>query len=519
MKNKQVRATNDNSIIRLGRLRTFLSEIKKLFVEKESGKGLSSNDFTDTLLNKLNGIENSAQVNKIEVVQKNGAILPISNKTVNVTVPTKTSHLSNDSGYITNAVNSLTNYYTKQQIENISNLINYYTKTQTYTKSEVDGLINNLTHLRFEVVDELPQTGNPNIIYLVKKEGTETDSYDEYVFINGKPEFIGTTAVDLTGYLTANDIGTSIAGLGSDKKIKQENLPHATTSIYGAIRLPINESMMDKYYKRHKPDGIAILDLNSKLLPDQIPLATTSNVGGIQLPITKEKLSSDYQKDVANGVVGLNTNNKIDNSHLSLSSLTINNNGSKTTYSPTGNNSSVTINTINEDGINEIINNKFSNSVLNFTGTTTGNISYPLLTGGTKTIGIPTSLPNPQALKFTNADKTKTVSYKGSEEVTVTEKKYTAESLMPLGSVIIWFKKVDVPNGFLECNGAEVSKTQYKDLYSLIGTKFGAETTDKFKLPKLNESVKWYANESETSEEIIYLIKAVRTDVYALSLT
>lgn len=45
---------------------------------------------------KLDNIEPSAQVNKIEKIQKNGTDLPITDKTVNVPVPTKTSELTND---------------------------------------------------------------------------------------------------------------------------------------------------------------------------------------------------------------------------------------------------------------------------------------------------------------------------------------------------------------------------------------------------------------------------------------
>ena len=52
---------------------------------------------------KLNGIANSAQVNKIEKIQKNGKDLDITtNKTVNISVPTKVSELTNDSGYTKN---------------------------------------------------------------------------------------------------------------------------------------------------------------------------------------------------------------------------------------------------------------------------------------------------------------------------------------------------------------------------------------------------------------------------------
>lgn len=53
-------------------------------------------NFTSILKSKLDGIDAGAQVNKIEVVQKNGTPLPITNKTVNVIVPTKTSDLIND---------------------------------------------------------------------------------------------------------------------------------------------------------------------------------------------------------------------------------------------------------------------------------------------------------------------------------------------------------------------------------------------------------------------------------------
>lgn len=51
--------------------------------------------------NKLVNIEANAQVNKIEDVKVNGTSLTITNKAVDVTVPTKTSDLTNDSGFIT----------------------------------------------------------------------------------------------------------------------------------------------------------------------------------------------------------------------------------------------------------------------------------------------------------------------------------------------------------------------------------------------------------------------------------
>lgn len=48
-------ATTDK-IIRLSNLKTFLASLKGLFVAQESGKGLSSNDFTTAEKSKLAGI-------------------------------------------------------------------------------------------------------------------------------------------------------------------------------------------------------------------------------------------------------------------------------------------------------------------------------------------------------------------------------------------------------------------------------------------------------------------------------
>lgn len=68
-------------------------------------------------------------------IQKNGTDIDTfsanqsGNTTVNIAVPTDTSDLTNNAGFITSSVN---------------NLANYYTKTDTYTQQEVNGLINGL---------------------------------------------------------------------------------------------------------------------------------------------------------------------------------------------------------------------------------------------------------------------------------------------------------------------------------------------------------------------------------------
>lgn len=57
-------------------------------VDKEEGKGLSTNDYTTTEKTKLSGIAEGAQVNVIEEIQVNGAKVAPSGKKVNISVPT-----------------------------------------------------------------------------------------------------------------------------------------------------------------------------------------------------------------------------------------------------------------------------------------------------------------------------------------------------------------------------------------------------------------------------------------------
>ena len=84
-----------------GNLDSHISDANGKFVLKEEGKGLSTNDFTDELQTKLNGIEDKAQVNKIESIKVNGEGIEIGpdDKSVNISVPIKVSQLQNDSNY------------------------------------------------------------------------------------------------------------------------------------------------------------------------------------------------------------------------------------------------------------------------------------------------------------------------------------------------------------------------------------------------------------------------------------
>ena len=50
---------------------------------------------------------------------------------------------------------------------------------------------------------------------------------------------------------------------------------------------------------------------------------------------------------------------------------------------------------------------------------------------------------------------------------------------------IIWHAAPTPPVGYLECNGASVSRSQYPELFEVIGTQWGAVDDNSFNLPDL----------------------------------
>lgn len=69
-------------------------------VDRETGKGLSTNDYTDAEQTKLSGIAAGAQVNVIETVKVNGTALTVTGKAVDVSVPTLTDSTSTTSSTV-----------------------------------------------------------------------------------------------------------------------------------------------------------------------------------------------------------------------------------------------------------------------------------------------------------------------------------------------------------------------------------------------------------------------------------
>lgn len=214
-------------------------------VDKVSGKGLSTNDFTNTLKNKLDGIAAGAQVNVIEGVNVNGSAVTPTNKIVNLTIPTKLTDLTNDGNFVTDAnyvhtdnnftttlknklngiatgaeVNVQSNWsqttttaddYIKNKPTKVSDFTNDSNfQTQAQVQQAINDAIGQITGLSFEIVQTLPATGTAGTIYLVPNSGSAPNIYDEYVWVtsggSGSFEKIGTTDVDLSGYVQYSNL-------------------------------------------------------------------------------------------------------------------------------------------------------------------------------------------------------------------------------------------------------------------------------------------------------------------------
>ena len=107
----------------------------------------------------------------------------IFNKTItlgsnSVTVPTNNNELTNGAGY----------------------------QTASEVQSAITEAIGDITGFEFQIVEELPGTGENGVIYLISNSRTGQNIYDEYIWTGTGYEKIGTTDVDLSNYWSKTDL-------------------------------------------------------------------------------------------------------------------------------------------------------------------------------------------------------------------------------------------------------------------------------------------------------------------------
>ena len=100
-------------------------------------------------------------------------------------------------------------------INSIIDFANYY------NKNEILELINNISSLSMKVVNSLPvENIKTNTIYLLdKNKNSETNIYDEYIYVNNKWEVIGTTEINLSDYVKKDELPTKLSDLEDDLEV------------------------------------------------------------------------------------------------------------------------------------------------------------------------------------------------------------------------------------------------------------------------------------------------------------
>lgn len=93
----------------------------------------------------------------------------------------------------------------------VNNLTNYYLKTETYTQTEVNNLIGAIQQFHYEIYQALPASGASNVLYLIGPAGSGSDRYEEYVYANNTFTKIGDTSIDLSGYVTIEELNIALA--------------------------------------------------------------------------------------------------------------------------------------------------------------------------------------------------------------------------------------------------------------------------------------------------------------------
>lgn len=124
-------------------------------------------------------VSQGGEPNIIDTIQVNGTALPVSDKTVNISVPTNNNQLTNGANY----------------------------QNASQVNAAIASAVAGITQISFQIVTgSLPATGEVGTIYLLKDTTKSIDIYDEYIYVNGSWEKIGSTDVDLSGYVQDTDM-------------------------------------------------------------------------------------------------------------------------------------------------------------------------------------------------------------------------------------------------------------------------------------------------------------------------
>lgn len=165
-------------------------------------------------LTDYNDTEIKQEIKELQDNQFSGDYNDLTNKP---TIPTKTSDLQNDSGYVTTDTDDLENYYTKSETYNKNEVYDkdetyskseVYNKSETYNKTEIDNKVSSVYKYKGSVAtyNDLPSSGlSVGDVYNVEDTG------DNYAWTGMAWDRLGGD-IDLSDYVKNTDYATNSVG-------------------------------------------------------------------------------------------------------------------------------------------------------------------------------------------------------------------------------------------------------------------------------------------------------------------
>lgn len=158
-------AYNEEKLTKLKALRSLAERVKRDYATKASVTALEDR------IDQLTTV--GGEPNVITAIKVNGTAQPITDKAVDIAVPTKVSQLDNDSKF----------------------------QSDTEVSAAIQAAIAATGHAMFEKVDAVPtaEQAQDNVLYLVMN--AQTGHYDIYAKVGDSVELLDDTTVDLSGYV------------------------------------------------------------------------------------------------------------------------------------------------------------------------------------------------------------------------------------------------------------------------------------------------------------------------------
>lgn len=248
-------AYNKEKLTKLEALQELAKQAEQKYATKESVTELSD---------RVEGLETTGgQPNVIETVKVNGVAQEVSEKAVDIKVPTKVSELNNDSLFQTNAE----------------------------VAAAIKAAIAESGHAIFQKVDAVPEASaaQSNILYLVMN--SKTKHYDIYAKVGEEVVLLDDTTVDLTNYVEKEEgKGLSTNDYTTEEKEKLAGIEEGANK----YTHPAYTEQASGFYK-------VTVDATGHV--SAVTAVTKEDITGLGIPAQ----DTTYKPAVANGADGLMT--------------------------------------------------------------------------------------------------------------------------------------------------------------------------------------------------------------------